>query len=347
MTKVKYPIFFKAMVLEGKKKLNLRDVEIKKKPSQNQVLVKMIYSGICGKQVEEFTFKMGKDKFIPHMLGHEGSAIVVDIGPGVKHLNIGDYVVVHWMKNFKGKNSETPFFNYKNSKRIINAGWVTTFSEFSIVSSNRVTKIKKSTDMRIAALMGCCLTTGIGAVFNQAKANKNQKHLVIGSGGVGLSVIIGLKIKGCKSIDVLDVNKKSLLKAKKFGVSKIFTFTQFKREKNLVYDNVFVASGSKGAVKSSNYIKPPCNIYFIGVPKQKTFLKIDANEIHNKKNFQGTCGGEINPDRDINKFLNLYKKNKNLFKKLILSEKKINTAKTTINNMSHGEQSHGRNLIKF
>jgi threonine dehydrogenase-like Zn-dependent dehydrogenase len=62
MSKVKYPIFFKAMVLEGKKKLNLREVEIKQKPSKNQVLVKMIYSGICGKQVEEFTFKMGKDK---------------------------------------------------------------------------------------------------------------------------------------------------------------------------------------------------------------------------------------------------------------------------------------------
>jgi len=347
MLKTRYPLSFNALVLEGKRKLNLREVEIRKPPSKNQVLVKIIYTGICGKQVEEFDFKMGKDKFIPHMLGHEGSAIVVDKGPGVKHLNKGDHVVAHWMKNSKGRESKTPFFYYKDSKKIINAGCITTFLEFSIISSNRLTRIKKGTDMRIAALMGCCLTTGIGAVYNQAKVNKNQKNLIIGCGGVGISVIIGLKLRGCKNIDILEPNKKNRLNAKRFGISKTFTTSQFKSKKNLLYDNVFVSSGNKHAVESSNNVKSPCNIYFIGVPNKKIFLKINAFEIHSRKNFLGTCGGEINPDKDINKFLNLYKKNKRLFEKIIISEKKIDTISSTINKMSFGKENSGRNLIKF
>ena len=73
------------------------------------------------------------------------------------------------MKNKNGREADTATFKYLNSNKIINAGYVTTFSEFSVVSSNRVTKFSKNFDFKIASLMGCCLTTGIGTVINQSK----------------------------------------------------------------------------------------------------------------------------------------------------------------------------------
>ena len=71
------------------------------------------------------------------------------------------------------------------------------FSEYSVISSI-ITKIEKNVDMKLAALMGCCLSTGIGTVFNQAKMSKYDSPLVVGCGGVGLSIIIGLKLKKIK-----------------------------------------------------------------------------------------------------------------------------------------------------
>ena len=64
-------------------------------------MVKIFYSGVCGKQVEEYTGKMGKDKFLPHLLGHEASGKIIDKHRSVKHVKINDIVVAHWMKNKK------------------------------------------------------------------------------------------------------------------------------------------------------------------------------------------------------------------------------------------------------
>ena len=147
-------INFKALVLEGKRKISLKDVTFKEKLKSNQVIVKINFSGICGKQIEEYTHQKGVDKFIPHLLGHEGSGKIVKLGPNVKNFKIGDHVVIHWMKNLHLIDSKPPTFNYRNSNKKINAGWVTTFSEYSVISSNRITKIEKNVDMKLAALMG-------------------------------------------------------------------------------------------------------------------------------------------------------------------------------------------------
>ena len=87
-----YPIKFKGLVLEGKKKINVREIFFDGPLKENQVLVKLSYSGVCGKQVEEYNFKMGPDKFIPHLLGHEGSGIVIDTGNNVKHVIFYHYI---------------------------------------------------------------------------------------------------------------------------------------------------------------------------------------------------------------------------------------------------------------
>ena len=98
-------------------------------------------------------------------LGHEGSGVVADVGPGVRKVQKGDHVVMHWMKG-SGIDCSPPRFGQNGTT--ISAGWVTTFSEYTIVSENRVTAIDKDVPFDVAALLGCAVTTGLGIVMNDA-----------------------------------------------------------------------------------------------------------------------------------------------------------------------------------
>ena len=144
------------------------------------------------------------------MLGHEASGVIKEIGKNVKNLNVGDKVFLSWIKN-DNKDAEKPFYIYKKKK--INAGNITTFSNLSIVSSNRVNKIPKGINLKKASLLGCALPTGAGMVLKQ-KIKTRHKILIIGLGGIGISSLItALSLN--KNISAIDKNKKnSFLKRK-------------------------------------------------------------------------------------------------------------------------------------
>ena len=91
---------FKAAVLiKQKQSLKIMDIKMPTYLDEHQVLVKIIYTGICGSQIGEIDGVKGKDNYLPHLLGHEGSAEVIKIGPKVKSLRKGDYVTLHWKPN--------------------------------------------------------------------------------------------------------------------------------------------------------------------------------------------------------------------------------------------------------
>ena len=98
----------------------IEEVSIGDTLKKKQVLVKIFYSGICGKQLEEISGHFGEDKYLPHMLGHEGFGEIIDIGPNVNDLKRGDKVILHWMDNYEDK--DTPLPNYYQGNRKINAG---------------------------------------------------------------------------------------------------------------------------------------------------------------------------------------------------------------------------------
>ena len=167
---------FKAAVLcELKKPLEILEIEPLKPLQPGQVLVKIFYSGICGSQLGEIDGKKGHDKYLPHLLGHEGSGEVVEIGPGVRFVRPGDRVVLHWKK---GSGIEAETAKFACGEKIINSGWVTTFSEYTVVSENRVTPIPADFDLRLAPLFGCAVTTGFGAVVNDAKLKIGESAVV-------------------------------------------------------------------------------------------------------------------------------------------------------------------------
>jgi S-(hydroxymethyl)glutathione dehydrogenase/alcohol dehydrogenase len=342
---LKYPLKFKGLVLYKKKDIRITNIIFKGPLKRGQILVKVLYSGICGKQIEEYVTKMGKDPYLPHLLGHEASGIVLDIGSSVKNVKIGDKIVLHWVPNQKGILSETPkFYDESNNKRL-NAGLITTFSENTVVSSNRVTKINSFKHIKISALLGCCLSTGLGVVFNQSSINKKDNAVVIGCGGVGLSVILGLKIAGVKNILAIDQDIKNLIVAKKIGAKmcKKYNFSKTYYKK---YNKIFICSGHENSFKIAiNFNK--ADIYFLGVPAPRTNIIIDALNVHRGLNLIGSSGGSIIPHLHIPKYLNYIKRNPTNFYKIISKTINLKDAPEIIRKMSLGTNRAGRNIIKF
>jgi S-(hydroxymethyl)glutathione dehydrogenase / alcohol dehydrogenase len=155
-----------AILVELRKPLVIAEIGLPETLDAGQVLVKVLYSGICGSQLGEIDGAKGEDKFLPHLLGHEGVAKVLAVGAGVRHVKGADTVVMHWRKG-RGIEAVTPKYSWEG--RSVNAGWVTTFNEYAIISENRLTSIPGDSDLEVAALYGCAVTTGFGAVLNNAK----------------------------------------------------------------------------------------------------------------------------------------------------------------------------------
>ena len=130
-----------------------------------QVLVKVSYAGVCHSQLMEARGKRGDDPFLPHMLGHEGTGVVVEIGEGVTKVKVSDHVVLGWIKG-EGADAGGTKYMAPNGQ-IINSGGVTTFSDYTVVSENRLVPLPEGTPDDLGVLYGCALPTGMGIVLNE------------------------------------------------------------------------------------------------------------------------------------------------------------------------------------
>lgn len=308
---MEYPIKFKAAILEQNNKPLVVDEVIFEGPLDvGQVLIRIHYSGICGKQIEEIRGSSGHDPYLPHMLGHEGAGVVVDVGPGVRKVAVGDRVVLHWMKG-SGIDAVPPLY-IRGGKRI-NAGWVTTFNEYGVISENRVTPILKEFDLMAAALMGCAVTTGVGVILNDANLKPGDSVAVFGCGGVGLAAIQGAVLQRGDPIIAVDKNLDSLKQAIRFGANKVIDsgssnvlaeIREITAGRGVKY--VIVATGDtqiiEVAVESSSI---PGTVFFVGVPPRGAKISVDAFNIHMKRTITGSCGGSTFPDNDIPRYLRL------------------------------------------
>src|SRR3989344_4808554 len=190
-----------AILVKQKEPLVIDEVILPSDLKYGQVLVKICYSGICGSQIGEIDGVKGPDKFLPHLLGHEGSGIVEKCGEGVTIVKPQDHVVLHWMKG-NGIQSATPEYKWKNKE--INAGWVTTFNEYDIVSENRITPIPNDFDLKMAPLYGCAITTAFGVIHNNANLKTGESIVIFGSGGVGTAVALMASMVSAYPIITID-----------------------------------------------------------------------------------------------------------------------------------------------
>jgi len=347
--------FFKASYLyKHKKNLKISKLLFNDKLRKGQVLVKLKYSGICGSQVGEISGIKGRDRHLPHLLGHEGSGVVQEVGPGVKYIKKNQKVILHWMKS-RGIEADTVKYYSKN--KIINAGKVTTFNEYAIVSENRLTNIPAGLSFKNAVVFGCAMTTGYGAVNNDAKIKKNKNILIIGAGGVGISIIQSCNLKNSKEIVVIDLYQNKLNFSKKFGSTKTILYK--KNLKNLKYklnhilnknehfDYCFDTTGDPNLIELAyNIIGTNAKLILIGVPHYKSKISINTLGINLGKKIIGSKGGNIKPHIEIKKIFQKFQNKKISFSKFYENTYNINQINNAIKKMKMGKIL-GRPLIKF
>ena len=337
-----------AILVESKKPLVVANVDLPKQLEYGQVLVKIFYSGICGAQVnEEIEAAKGPDKFLPHLLGHEGSGVVEKIGDGVATVKPGDHVVLHWRKS-KGIQSGTPKYLW-NGKRV-NAGWITTFNEKAIVSENRLTVIPKDFDMRTAALFGCAVTTGFGVVNNDAKIKIGQSVLIFGVGGLGLNIAYASSMVSAYPIVGIDLHEHKIDLGKKFGLTHGITIKSNNLEKEIY--NIIGMKGADVVIETTGIAKVIEQAYqltasdgktiLVGVPKEK--ISIYSLPLFFDKKLTGSHGGSSNPDNDIPRYIRLINNNKMSLKDLITHEFNLVEINKAIDLFRSGKA--GRIIIK-
>ena len=157
---------FSAAILVSKKKIIIDNLEAPKL-KYGQVLVKMLYSSICQTQIGEIFGTRGKDHYLPHCLGHEAVGIVADKHKSVQKVNLDDKVCLSWIK---GSGIDSGGTQYKNEKgKKINAGPVNTFSEYAVISENRVYRLKSKDKTINSVLLGCAIPTAFNSIFFSLK----------------------------------------------------------------------------------------------------------------------------------------------------------------------------------
>ncbi len=309
-----------------------------------QVLIKLSKSGICGAQINEMTGVKGEDRYLPHLMGHEGSGIVIELGPGVRNVKIGDHVVLHWRKGV-GIDSLPPKY-LSNSGKQIGGGWVTTFNEYSVVSENRLTSIDKDIPFESAALMGCAVTTALGLINNEAKLKIGQSVAIVGCGGVGLNLIQGATLVSANPIVAIDVIDSKLKLAKEFGATHTINLSEENFDESIA--KIFGKSGVDVFIETSGKSNNIVAAYRNTSSNGKTIMvgqpHINDDLIFNKmvQNFTGKVlmdsqGGLTNPTVDIPRYLNLYKTGKLLLDKLITHRFNLEQVNLAISTIQKGE----------
>ena len=299
-----------AVLITQKKPLEIVEVDLPQTLDIGQVLVKLAFSGICGSQLGEIDGVKGADPWLPHLLGHEGSGKVLAIGPGVKHVKPCDAVVLHW-KVSQGIESTVP--KYRWGEKIVNAGWITTFNEYAVISENRLTKIDTTTDLKIAALYGCAVTTGFGVIDNRAQVKLGENVVVFGSGGIGLNIIQAAKLAGANQIIAVDIYDHRLALSKYCGATGLINSEKQEPWKiirqllNGQHLDIFIDNTGNPDIISKGYdaVFSKGRVVLVGVPKQGNSTLLNTLPLHFGKMITGTHGGETTPQYDIPRYMNL------------------------------------------
>lgn len=228
-----------AVAYQAKKPLVIEDIDVQA-PQSGEVLCRMVATGVC--HTDAYTLS-GADPegLFPVILGHEGAGIVEEVGPNVTRLKPGDHVIPLYVpecgeckfcksgktnlcqsiRTTQGKGlmpDGTSRFSV-NGKQLLHYMGTSTFSEYTVVPEISLAKISQKAPLDKVCLLGCGITTGIGAVLNTAKVEAGSTVAVFGLGGIGLSVIQGAVLAKAERIIAIDINPDKFELAKQFGAT--------------------------------------------------------------------------------------------------------------------------------
>ena len=262
---------------------------------RGQVLVKNYFSGICRSQLMEQQGKRGEDRWVPHLLGHEGFGVVEEIGPDVSKCKVGERVILSWIQG-KGIDSENP--RYLTSEGAsINSGKVTTFSDYSVVSENRIFLAPSGFHDRLLPLFGCALLTGGGMAMKYGSLQESQKICIMGFGGIGSAAALVLKGMGKTEIVIVEKSPQKRMLAERFGFKRIVE----KLDNSMVeFDLVIESTGTiEGIEVGFTGLNDQGVLVFASHPGDNERISLNPHDLIKGKRIFGTWGGDVNPDRDI------------------------------------------------
>ncbi|MBU2986731.1 S-(hydroxymethyl)glutathione dehydrogenase/class III alcohol dehydrogenase [Saccharophagus degradans] len=219
--------------------LSIEEVDVMM-PKAGEVLVKIVATGVC--HTDAFTLS-GEDPegIFPAILGHEGGGIVEALGEGVTSVAVGDHVIPLYtpecgeckfclsgktnlcqkIRATQGKglmpDGTTRF--YKDGQPIYHYMGTSTFSEYTVLPEISLAKVNQKAPLEEVCLLGCGVTTGMGAVMNTAKVKEGDTVAIFGLGGIGLSAVIGATMAKASRIIAIDINESKFELAKKLGAT--------------------------------------------------------------------------------------------------------------------------------
>jgi S-(hydroxymethyl)glutathione dehydrogenase/alcohol dehydrogenase len=357
----------RAAVLTGvEQPLEVRsDVEVQS-PKAGEVKVRIVASGVCHSDlsVQNGTIPLPT----PIVLGHEGAGVVEEVGDGVTRVQPGDHVVLSFVphcgecyfctrgQGFLCEKSAMQMAGglLDGTKRLSSGGqelaqmaMCGTFSELTVVPEISVVKIDQDVPLKLAALIGCGVLTGVGAALNTADIREGDTVAVIGCGGVGLNVIQGAKIAGAGEIIAIDMFQSKLDMAKDFGATQTV-----KADEGDPTAKVQELTGGRGAdvafeviglgptmEQAIGMIRQGGQAILVGVPRMDVFMNLHAafTFLYTAKTVKGCWYGSSNVSEDVPKLLGLWKDGKLKLEELISREIKVDEVNEAFEAMQKGE----------
>lgn len=228
-----------AVLREPKTPYRIEELELDP-PKEKEVLVRYVYAGYCHSDLHNLLGEI--PMFLPMVAGHEGAGIIEAVGPGVTKVKVGDHVGVTWMipcgscpQCYRGMGNicsgnlgnfvtgmlldGTSRIHDKNGDMVRHGNFVSCFSNYSIVPEGGVIPVPKEFPLEYAALMGCCVPTGWGAVINTAKVQPGDSVAIWGLGGVGLNILRAAVSQHANPVIAVDIEADREEMAREFGAT--------------------------------------------------------------------------------------------------------------------------------
>jgi S-(hydroxymethyl)glutathione dehydrogenase/alcohol dehydrogenase len=320
----------KALVVNGLgRSFDLEDVDVAS-PIGREVLLEVRASGLCH---TDLLFAANNIAPFPAVFGHEVSGVVVQIGPDVTQFRIGDHVVGSLIqscgscarcqsgRSFQCLHPEATLRRPGDVPRLCRHGaalfqgmGLGGFAERALVHENQLVLVPKDLPFAEAALLGCGVVTGAGAVLNTAGVRAGDTVIIFGAGGVGLNAVSGARIACASRIVVIDLQPKRLESATQFGATDIIDSTKADPVEAVRAilprgaDHVFDFVGLKTVAEQGlAMLGPGGGLFLVGVAKPEVSLDVNVfDAIGGQKRVQGVNYGSTNFKRDIPMYAELY-----------------------------------------
>ena len=362
-----------AVVHKPGSELIIEDVQLEK-PREEEVLVRIAATGLC---FSDWHMISGTTPHpMPAIPGHEGAGIVLEVGEGVKRVKPGDHVVLTWApacgecfyclrglpahceRSFtwlwKGTLSDgTTRFRLGNES-VYHFSATSTFAETTIVPESSCIPIRKDIPLAQAALVGCSVTTGIGAVVNTAQVRPGEIVAVFGCGGVGLNIIQAAALSEAEVIVAIDVIPFKLSLAQIFGATHIVNLQDQPATDLITHltqgrgvDKAFEATGKPDVMQAAYRATRKGGMTVLaGIGPHGSTFQISASEFpRQSKRIVSTYYGDSDPRVDIPRILDLYTAHKIKLDELITSRYHLEDINTAFQDMLSGKLARG--IIEF